>query len=65
MDGSIVFARWRQYVHPHIVHPMQLAFALYRCCPLLSRVEYIDGGHVGASAVRYLGFLKIQIFYRG
>jgi len=42
MDGSVVFARLRQYAH-HLVHPIRHPqSAPYRFCPLLSRFEYID-----------------------
>jgi len=69
MDGSIAFARFRQYAPPSASAPS-------RFCPLLSRFEHIDRGHgaillvielassmkdkddVWASAVRHLGFLK-------
>jgi len=34
----------------------QSASARYRCCPLLSHIEYIDRGHVRISTVRHLRF---------
>jgi len=36
------------------------AFAQYRFCTLLSRSEYIDHGHVRASAVCHLGYKEIK-----
>jgi len=35
IGGSVVFARWRQCA-------AQSASAPYRCCPLLSRFDYVD-----------------------
>jgi len=42
-DGSIIFARLRQQMVKYTLsRALQLASIPYRCCPLLSRFEYID-----------------------
>jgi len=58
MDGSVIFARWRQYASPYSTP--QSASARYRCCPMLSRIEYIDCGHIRVLVVRHLGFQKFK-----
>jgi len=51
MGGSTVFARWRQSAPPSASTP-------YWFCPLQTRFEHINHGHIWAKAVGHLGLLK-------